>query len=70
MSKNADWRIDHAKRCIRRLEQIRRHIHYLSGMVQKLRPDIAREIHGHSDALKDYREVLEEYIPYEYDVGK
>jgi len=70
MKADRDWRVEHAKNCIAVLEMIRREIVRLSKMVSRLKPEAGRQIHGYADWLKDWREVLEEFIPSEYDVGK
>lgn len=61
---------EHAKRCIQTLEQIRRYLYRLSNMVTELRPDASQKFGTWADELKDWRELLEEFIPYDYDEGK
>lgn len=61
---------EHAKRCIRTLEQIRRYTYKLSRMTKKLHPKASLHFSNVADELKDWREVLEEFIPEDYDEGK
>jgi hypothetical protein len=70
MTNPNDWKIQHAITCILLLEAIRTNIHILSEMVEKLNPKAAQKISGYADSLKDWRELLEEFIPFDYDVGK
>ena len=65
-----DWQIEYAKACIKTLEATRKQIMLLANMTSKLRSDIKQNIGAYADRLKDYREVLEEFIPYDYDEGK
>lgn len=65
-----DWQEEYAKASIQLLEHVRKGIMLLDELASKLRPDLKHKIGSHADSLKDYREVLEEFIEGEYDVGK
>lgn len=61
---------EQAATCILLLEAIRTNLHSLSKMTQPLSSKASQQFSKYADELKDWREVLEEHIPQDYDVGK
>ena len=61
---------EQAKYCIAQMELIRTQLIHLAETVRPLNPKVAAGFNACADRLKDWREVLEEHIPEDYDLGK
>ena len=61
---------DHAKYCIAQLEQIRSTLYALAKHAATFSPKTGVALGVMAEQLKDWREVLEEHIPDEFDIGK
>ena len=61
---------DQAKYYIAQLELIRIQLYHLAKHVVTCTPKVAKAIGTYADELKDWREVLEEHISDEFDIGK
>ena len=61
---------DQAKYCIAQLEQIRLQLYHLAKHIVTYNPKVAKAVGTMADELKDWREVLEEHISDEFDIGK
>ena len=61
---------EQAKYCIAQMELIRTQLIHLAETVRPLNPKVAAAFNACADKLKDWREVLEEHISEDYDLGK
>ena len=61
---------DHAKYCIAQLEQIRTALYTLAKHAATFSPKTGVALGVMAEQLKDWREVLEEHISDEFDIGK
>jgi len=61
---------DHAKYCIAQLELIRSALYTLAKHAATFSPKTGVALGIMAEQLKDWREVFEEYIADEFDIGK